>query len=219
MDMTTVSTDNRPRIEFWFDFGSNYSYLSLMRIEAEAARLGVEVAWRPFLLGPVFKALGWQGSPFLAQPEKLRYVWVDMIRQCRKYGLPWTQPSSFPRNAVLPLRVALLEAEQAWLPEFCRRIMLRNFAEDRDIHTVEAVTEVLEAMNLPAATIIEQAVSEDNKLRLRRQTDEARQRGVFGAPTFFVDGEMYWGNDRMDDALEAAAATRRPVAGEAGVAG
>jgi 2-hydroxychromene-2-carboxylate isomerase len=191
-------------LEFWFDFGSNYSYLSLMRIEKEAARYGVGLAWKPFLLGPIFRALGWENSPFVMQKEKGCYVWRDMARQCRKYDLPWRRPATFPRGSVLAHRVALAGANEAWLPEFCRRIMLLNFAEDRDFDTPELVGEVLQALGLPAGKIVEAAQSDEIKRGLRRQTEEARARGVFGAPTFFARGEMFWGNDRLEDALACA---------------
>lgn len=203
--MTTADGPARA-LEFWFDFGSNYSYLSAMRIEAEAGRLGVAVHWRPFLLGPVFRELGWSDSPFVLQQEKGAYVWKDMERQCRKYGLPWRRPSRFPRRAVLPLRVALLGAGQPWIGDFCRRVMSLNFAEDRDIDTPETVAEVLAGLGLPAGEIITAALDEANKQHLREQTAAARARGIFGAPTFFVGGEMFWGNDRLDDALAEAAA-------------
>ena len=92
-----------PVVEFWFEFGSNYSYPSVMRIEAAAARHGVKVAWKPFMLGPIFHELGMDNSPFVLQKEKGAYMWQDIARECRKYGLPWTRPSSFPRLGVLPL--------------------------------------------------------------------------------------------------------------------
>jgi 2-hydroxychromene-2-carboxylate isomerase len=192
-------------IEFWFEFGSNYSYLSVMRVEDAAARHRVRVAWRPFLLGPIFKSFGWETSPFLAQKEKGEYIWKDMVRQCGKYGVPWRRPSVFPRIALLPMRVALLGAGEPWMGEYCRRIMLLNFSADRDINSEEAVAEVLVQLGLPAAELIRDAQTEQNKLRLRAQTETARTRGVFGAPTFFVRGEMFWGNDRLDDALAFAA--------------
>lgn len=88
-------------IEIWFDFASNYNYLSLMRIEAEAARHQLPVIWRPFLLGPIFQSFGWNTSPFVLQKQKGDYVWKDMARQCRKHGLPWRVPSRFPRSALL----------------------------------------------------------------------------------------------------------------------
>jgi 2-hydroxychromene-2-carboxylate isomerase len=191
-------------IEFWFDFGSNYSYLSVMRIEALAEGSGVTVLWRPFLLAPIFKSFGWDNSPFVLQKAKGVYVWRDMQRQCRKYGLPWTQPSVFPRRALLPLRLALLGANEPWIDEFCRRTMLQNFAQDRDIDRREAVTATLDQLGLPAETLLREAEAESNKQRLRDQTQAAMDRGIFGAPTFLARGEMYWGNDRLDDALEAA---------------
>lgn len=197
---------NAPTLDFWFDFGSNYSYLSAMRIEEAAAAHGVALRWQPFLLGPVFRALGWETSPFVLQKEKGDYVWKDMVRQCRKYGLPWQRPSNFPRAAVLPLRIALAGAGQPWIGEFCRRTMRLNFAEDRDIDAPETMARLLAEMDLPAHRVIDEALSDANKLRLRRQTETAMEKGIFGAPTFFVGEEMFWGNDRLDDALAFARA-------------
>ncbi|SEF32008.1 2-hydroxychromene-2-carboxylate isomerase [Variovorax sp. NFACC27] len=188
-------------IEFWFDFGSNYSYLSTMRIEAEAAAHGIGIRWRPFLLGPIFRSFGWESSPFVLQKEKGDYTWKDMARQCRKYGLPWQRPTNFPRPAVLPLRIALVGATQPWMGEFCRRTMSMNFAEDRDIDSPQAMHELLTSLGLPAHRVIEEALSDANKLRLRRQTETAVEKGIFGAPTFFVGDEMFWGNDRLDEAI------------------
>jgi 2-hydroxychromene-2-carboxylate isomerase len=201
----TNAPSARDKIEFWFEFGSNYSYLSVMRIEAVAAQYGVGIVWKPFLLGPIFKSFGWDTSPFVLQKEKGEYVWTDMARQCRKYALPWTRPSSFPRLALLPMRVALIGAEQPWIGEYCRKIMLLNFAEDRDIDSQDAVGEILVQLGLPAGEIINDARAEQNKRRLREQTETARAKGIFGAPTFFVGNEMFWGNDRLEDALASAA--------------
>ncbi len=190
------------QIEFWFDFGSNYSYLSVMRIEAEAAARGVSIDWRPFLLGPIFRALGFDNSPFVLQKEKGAYVWKDMERQCRKYGIALTRPSVFPRAALLALRVALLGAQREWIAAYCREIMQQNFVHDRDIGSVEVVSEALAKLGLPAQQIIAEAQSDANKLRLREQTEVAASKGIFGAPTFFVGDEMFWGNDRLEDALD-----------------
>jgi 2-hydroxychromene-2-carboxylate isomerase len=194
-----------PHIEFWFEFGSSYSYLSVMRIEEAAARNGVCIAWKPFLLGPILRALGMETSPFVLHKQKGTYVWRDMDRQCKKYGLRWNQPNTFPRLAVLPMRVALLGAEQPWMGAFCRRVMELNFVLDRDINQPEPVAAILTDLNLPASDILAQAQAEPAKTRLRQQTEEAEARGIFGAPTFFVGTEMFWGNDRLDDALHWAA--------------
>ena len=205
MNSPTPSTSGAPAdIHFWFDFGSNYSYLSMMRIEDEAARLGVKVVLQPFLLGPIFRELGMETSPFVLQKEKGAYVWLDMARQCRKYGLPWTQPSTFPRLGVLPLRVALVGADEPWVGAFCRRVMALNFARDQDINQPDALAEILTELELPAQDILARAQSDGIKGRLRDQTATARALGIFGAPTFFVDGDMFWGNDRLDDALAHA---------------
>jgi 2-hydroxychromene-2-carboxylate isomerase len=192
-------------LEFWFEFGSCYSYLSVMRIEELARSSGVRIAWRPFLLGPIFKSFGWDTSPFKLQTQKGAYVRRDMARLCAKYGFPWRQPSEFPRRALLPTRLALLGANLDWIADFSRHVMAANFAEDREIDNAQAMREVLEALQLPATELLSAAQSEDHKRRLRDQTEVARQRGIFGAPTFLVGSEMFWGNDRLEDALTFAA--------------
>jgi len=194
----------RPVMEFWFDLASNYSYLTLMRIEELAARSGVDVRWEPFLLGPIFESFGWDSSPFVLQQQKGAYVWKDMERQARKYGLHFQKPSRFPQNTVLPMRVALLGRADGWIRPYCRALSRANFAEDRDISTAEAITEVLDSLGLPATELLARSRSPEEKPRLRAQVERAQSLGIFGAPTFFVGGEMYWGNDRLEDALAAA---------------
>src|SRR5205807_5120686 len=129
------------------------------------------------------------------------YVWKDMERQCTKDGLPWNRPTAVPRTALVPLRVALVGSEQSWMEEYCRRIMLLNFVADHEIDSSHVVSDVLRQLDLPPEEIITKAQSEANKLELRKQTETAQAKGIFGAPTFFVGDEMFWGNDRLDDAL------------------
>ncbi|WP_298210609.1 2-hydroxychromene-2-carboxylate isomerase [Acidovorax sp.] len=204
--MNTIAlTCPPPTIEFWFDFGSNYSYLSAMRIEAAATQHGVQIRWKPFLLGPIFQSFGWETSPFVLQKAKGDYVWRDMARECLKAGLPWRKPTTFPRTALLPSQVAVFGAEQDWIGTYCRRIMSLNFAEDRDIDAPDVVTDVLGHLGLAANEIQDAAQSNANKLKLREQTETAKAKGIFGAPTFFVGDEMFWGNDRLDAALAHAA--------------
>jgi 2-hydroxychromene-2-carboxylate isomerase len=196
--------DGRPAIDFWFELGSNYSYLSAMRIEALAADAGIEVRWQPFLLGPIFASLGWSTSPFVLQPQKGAYVWIDMARQCAKYGLAWKRPSVFPRSAVLAMRVAACAAREPWIGAFVRAMMCASFARDEDIAAEATVVDVLRGLGLPAEAIIADAQHQANKPRLRQQTERAAALGIFGAPTFFVGDQMFWGNDRLDDAIELA---------------
>jgi 2-hydroxychromene-2-carboxylate isomerase len=198
-------TTSDKQLEFWFDFGSNYSYLSMMRIEALAQQAGIQLALKPFLLGPIFKSFGWESSPFVLQKLKGEYTWHDMQRQCDKYGLAWTRPTAFPRRALLPLRVALLGAEQPWVWEFCKQIMHANFVDDREIDDPILVADILMSLALPAGELLARAQSDGNKEALRGQSEEAAARGVFGAPMFFWGDEMFWGNDRLEDAVACAA--------------
>ena len=190
-------------LDFWFEFASSYSYLAVMRIEPLARAAGVTVKWRPFLLGPVFLSLGWNDSPFNIYPPKGRYMWRDLARLAARYGLPFKVPSRFPRNGLLAARVALAGADEAWIGDFARAAMRANFAEDRDIADPAVIRAILADLGLPADALLEQAASADTKLALRRQTERASEIGLFGAPSFVTpDGELFWGNDRLEDALE-----------------
>ncbi len=192
---------SRPVVEFWFEFASTYSYLSVMRIEAAAQAAGVDIEWRPFLLGPVFMALGWNDSPFNIYPPKGRYMWRDLERLAAKQGLPFHHPSRFPRNGLLAARVALLGAHEGWVGPFARAVMSANFAEDREIGEPAVIEAILDGLGLPAAELLARAQSDANKLALRCQTEHAAELGLFGAPSFRVGDELFWGNDRLEDAL------------------
>ena len=202
---------NAPRLAFWYEFGSTYSYVSAARIEAAAASAGVSVAWEPFLLGPIFAEQGWDDSPFNVYPAKGRYMWRDMERLCSGHGIPFVRPSRFPRSGLVAARVACLASatSEPWLPEFVRAVFHANFAEDREIGDAAVVCSILDSLGLPGARIVEQAHAPDDKHRLREQTRRAAGLGIFGAPSFVVDGELFWGNDRLEDALEWAAACRQ----------
>lgn len=196
-----TATTQTPRLEFWFDFASTYSYLTAQRLEGLAAAAGVTVLWKPFLLGPAFTAMGWNDSPFNIYPAKGRYMWRDMERLATKYDLPLRQPSQFPRNGLLPARIGCAFADAPWLPAFVRNVFSANFADDRDIGDRQVIGEILAALGLDLAAIIATAEQPDSKNRLRQQTEQAVTQGIFGAPSFLVDGELFWGNDRLEDAL------------------
>ncbi|ENO97449.1 DSBA oxidoreductase [Thauera phenylacetica B4P] len=192
---------SRPVVEFWFEFASTYSYLSVMRIERAAAAADVDIEWKPFLLGPVFLALGWNDSPFNIYPPKGRYMWRDLERLAEKEGLPFRRPSRFPRNGLLAARVALVGVEEGWVAPFARAVMTANFAEDREIGEEAVIVEILGTLGLPGAEVITRAQADANKLALRCQTERAAELGLFGAPSFRVGEELFWGNDRLEDAL------------------
>jgi 2-hydroxychromene-2-carboxylate isomerase len=197
---------NKPDLQFWFEFASTYSYLSVARIEDEAAGAGVSVRWEPFLLGPIFAEQGWEDSPFNVYPAKGRYMWRDLERLCAKYGIPFAKPSRFPRNGLLAARVACLAraTSEHWLPDFVQAVFRANFAEDREIGDAAEVRSILVSLGQPGARIVEQAQALDNKQRLREQTRRAVKIGIFGAPSFVVGEELFWGNDRLEDALSWA---------------
>ncbi len=191
------------RLEFWFEFGSTYSYPAAMRIEALAHSRGVSVAWRPFLLGPIFREQGWDDSPFNIYPAKGRYMWRDLERVCAEEGLALQRPSTFPRNGLLAARLGCRFSAEPWLPEFVRRVYRANFAEDLDISGVRVLESILESLGQPAARVAEANLPE-TKAQLRAQTERAVALGIFGAPTFVVEGELFWGNDRLESALSWA---------------
>lgn len=199
----------RSVIEFWYEFASTYSYLSAMRIEGLAEAAGVAIRWRPFLLGPIFQAQGWATSPFNLFPAKGRHMWRDMEREAARLGLPCRRPEPFPQNSLVAARVALLGAEHPWGPTFTKAVYRAEFGEGRSIAEPAAIQDILAHLGLDADAILKAAQAEPNKTRLKAVTEEARSRGLFGAPTFIAeDGELFWGNDRLEQALAWAAGER-----------
>lgn len=191
-----------PRLDFWFDFASTYSYPAAMRIGALARASGVSVRWRPFLLGPIFKAQGWGTSPFNLYPAKGRYMWHDLERLCAGLGLPFVRPEPFPQNSLLAARVGLIAIAEGWEEDFTRAVYRAEFGDGRDIGTAQAMTEILTLLGKDAGAVIVRAQADDNKGALRKQTEEAQRLGIFGAPSFVTgDGELFWGNDRLEAAL------------------
>ena len=194
------------KLEFWFEFASTYSYPAAMRVEDAAAERGIEVEWRSFLLGPIFAAQGWNGSPFNIYPAKGRYMWRDLERICESDGIPLQRPSDFPRNGLLAARVACRFAGERWIPGFVRSVYLANFARDLDISDPAVVSECIDSCGVDAASVLREATSDDSKRRLKARSEEASVRGLFGAPSFVVGQELFWGYDRLESALRFAAA-------------
>lgn len=189
------------RLVFWYEFASTYSYPAAMRIERCAAAAGVAVEWRPFLLGPIFQRQGWRDSPFNLYPAKGQYMWRDLERLCAAEHLPLRRPSAFPRNGLLAARVALITNEEGWCADFTRAVYHANFAEDREIADAAVIGGILQSLKRDPAPILERAGSTAIKERLRAETEEATARGIFGAPSFTVGDELFWGNDRLEQAI------------------
>jgi 2-hydroxychromene-2-carboxylate isomerase len=191
-------------VQFWFDFASTYSCVAALRVEAAAAAAGVAIEWRPFLLGPIFERQGWNDSPYNLNPARGRYMWHDVARSCRMLGFPFRKPSRFPRNPVPAARVACTVRDRPWFPEFARAVFRANFAEDRDIADAAVLTEILAGVGQDGGSLLDQARSPERKGLLRAATESAWSLGIFGAPSFIVGEELFWGNDRLEQALSWA---------------
>jgi 2-hydroxychromene-2-carboxylate isomerase len=189
-------------LDFWFDFASTYSYPAIMRIGPLSTKARVKVRFRPFLLGPIFQAQGWETSPFNLYEAKGRYMWRDLARLCAELKLPFQRPAMFPQQSVLAARVALVGLEQKWGKAFCQELFRVQFGDGGRIDDAAVIGDVLTRLKADPAPVLEQARSEPLRVALRTQTEEAQRRGIFGAPTFIAaDGEMFWGNDRLETAL------------------
>jgi 2-hydroxychromene-2-carboxylate isomerase len=190
--------------DFFYEFASTYSYLSAMRITPLAAAAGVTVRWRPFLLGPIFKAQGWDTSPFNLYPAKGRYMVRDCEREAARLGLTFRLPEPFPQNSLLASRVALFGLEQGWGEEFSRAAYQAQFAEGRQIGDAQVIGEIVDRLGRDGDAALVRAQDDDIKQELRAATEEARRLGIFGAPSFIAGGELFWGNDRLEQALRHA---------------
>jgi 2-hydroxychromene-2-carboxylate isomerase len=189
-------------LDFWFDFSSTYSYLAAIRIRPRAAEAGVRVRFRPFLLGPIFKAQGWDTSPFNLYEAKGRHMWRDMERLAADLALPFRRPDPFPQNSLLPARVALFGLGQGWGEDFSVAVYNAQYVEDGRIDDPATLAEILSLMNVDTRAALQAAQSDEIKAALRAQVEEAQQLGIFGAPSFTTaDGELFWGNDRLEQAL------------------
>ncbi|RNJ51672.1 2-hydroxychromene-2-carboxylate isomerase [Methylocystis hirsuta] len=190
------------KLEFWFEFASTYSYVAAEEIEEKAAAARIEVAWRPFLLGPIFAEQGWRDSPFNLYPAKGAYMWRDIERICQSKGIAWRRPSAFPRNGLLAARVATALDGAEKLAAFVRAVYRANFSDDLDISEPSVLKEILRGLSLDEEATLNRANDESVKRLLRARTDEAKSRGVFGAPSFFAKEELFWGSDRLELALK-----------------
>jgi 2-hydroxychromene-2-carboxylate isomerase len=192
-------------LEFWYEFASTYSYPAAMRVERLATAAGVKVRWRPFLLAPIFGSQGWNDSPFNIYPAKGKNMWRDMERACEAEGIPLTLPPvRFPQNGLKAARIALAGEHEGWTPQFTRGVYTANFGLQKDITDDAVLAEILTAIGVNAAAAVERANTGENKSLLKAQTDEAIARGLYGAPSFTVGDELFWGNDRLEQAISWA---------------
>jgi len=176
-----------------------------MRIERLAAEQNTSIRWRPFLLGPIFAAQGWTTSPFNIYEAKGHYMWRDMARLCAERGLPLIHPDPFPQHTVRAARLALVvEKEQPeQMGAFCRFVFDAQFTESADVSDPHVLSALLERCGL-SGSFMQDAGSPEIKQALRAQTDAATEWGIFGAPSFTCQGELFWGDDRLYQVLHLA---------------
>jgi 2-hydroxychromene-2-carboxylate isomerase len=203
---TPVREPAMAHAEFWYEFASSYSYPAAMRVEAVAAERGVALVWRPFLLGPLFAAQGWRDSPFNLYPVKGRYMWRDVERICGALGLPLARPDPFPQNGLLAARVALA-LDDALRPSFSRAVYRAEFGQGRPIDAPATLGALLAEIGVAPEPPLARAVEDANKAALKAQTARAMALGLPGAPCLTTpDGEVFWGNDRLEQGLDWARA-------------
>ena len=185
-------------IEFWFDFSSPYSYLASEKIEELAARYGRTVAFKPTLLGVIFRTTG--GVPLTELvPPKANYFVHDFERSARFAGVPFRKPSVFPIATVNAARafVWLQQRDEALAARFLHAAFRAYFAQDRNLAEPEVLAAVASEVGVDPVQLARGIQEPAIKDRLKALVDESIARGVFGAPTIFVDGEMFWGHDRL----------------------
>jgi 2-hydroxychromene-2-carboxylate isomerase len=188
-------------LEFWYEFASPYSYIAAERIERLAAEAGVAVQWRPFVIGPILRLRPHNPSPTQdAPPAQKQYRRRDVERICLNEGIALNWPSTYPRNGLLAARVAQI-ADPSWRPAFSRAVYRANFVKDRDISDPAVIAAILTKLDREIDVVMEAALSAANKAALAATVEEAINKGIFGAPSFVVDGELFWGNDRLEQAI------------------
>lgn len=192
------------QVEFWFEFASTYSYPAAERVARLVECKAANVAYRPLLLGPIFAAQGWNTSPFNIYEAKGRNMWRDVERRCEVLGLPFVRPDIFPQNGLIAARVVTALGQHEAVPALVCRLYRMNFVDNRDLSQPDTVAEALTDVGLEAAHWFAEAKSDATKQALRQSGERAAALGIFGAPSFTVNNDLFWGEDRLDQALAHA---------------
>ena len=196
---------SKPHLDFWFDFSSVYSFLSAMRIAPLEKDAGVDVSWKPFLLGPIFVSQGMKDSPFNLFPVKGQHMIRDVARSAEEIGVGFKWPDKFPQSSVLAARVGIVGLKEGWGQDFSRAVFAAEYSDNKDISDQAVIAGILTKLKVPVEATAAKAQSDATKGELRDNTAEAQKRGFFGAPTFTTkNGELFWGNDRLEQALRWA---------------
>lgn len=193
------------KIEIWFEFASTYSYLTVARAEETLRAAGLDFEWKPFLLGPIFRAKGWDTSPFVLDEIKGEYMWRDMARRAARHGLPFVRSEVFPMHSLSAARIMTAALDEPWCGAFARDVFSAQFARGEDISDPDVLTRALRRHTPDPGQWLSLAQTDRIKAELRSRTDTAMAIGLFGAPSFRVGDEIFWGDDRFEDAIAWAA--------------
>jgi 2-hydroxychromene-2-carboxylate isomerase len=187
-------------IEFWFCIGSTYSYLSVMRLAHVEAETGVRFRWRPFNVRTIMIEM--DNIPFRTKPVKAAYMWRDVERRAAFYGLLPKLPAAYPLAELERANcVAIIGAAEGWCPDYARASYRRWFEAGEPAGSEPNLSASIRAAGQDAERVLRLADSDKGKADLAHATEEAKALGIFGSPSFVVDGELFWGDDRLDDAV------------------
>jgi 2-hydroxychromene-2-carboxylate isomerase len=187
-------------IDFWFSIGSTYTYLSVMRLPRVAADSGVTFRWRPFNVRHIMIEM--DNVPFAKKPVKAAYMWRDLERRAAMYGIGGKFPAPYPLPELERAnRVAMLGAAEGWCEAYVREAYRLWFEEGRQPGGEPNLSESLRAAGQNPQEVVPRADLPAAHAALAAATEEAKAAGIFGSPSFIVDGELFWGDDRLEDAL------------------
>jgi 2-hydroxychromene-2-carboxylate isomerase len=189
------------QLDFFLFLGSTYTYLSVNRAEALAAREGISLRWRPFSVRSIM--IEQNNRPFVGKPVKLAYMWRDVERRARRHGIPFDSIPDYPNDAdELADRVATVAALEGWCPSFAKAAYRSWFMENRDPGKLEHLSGILQRLDKDPSDVVARANSQEMRDRYAQETETARALGIFGSPTFVYGSELFWGDDRLEDAID-----------------
>jgi 2-hydroxychromene-2-carboxylate isomerase len=190
-------------IDFWFSIGSTYTYLTVMRLGDYSDEMGVSFNWRPFNVRTIM--VEQKNIPFAGKPVKAAYMWRDIERRADRYGVPIVVPVPYPlEHLALANQVALVGTREGWGADYVVETYRRWFQDGQPSGSEPNLSESLKCVGQDPDRVIALARSDEIEMALQKNTETAKDLGVFGAPTFVVDGEMFWGDDRLEDAVSWA---------------
>ncbi|MBZ9884468.1 DsbA family protein [Mesorhizobium sp. CA10] len=187
-------------IDFWFSIGSTYTYLSVMRLAKIQAETGIEFRWRPFNVRSIMIEM--DNIPFAKKPVKAAYMWRDIERRAAMYRMGPKLPAPYPLAELERAnRVAVIAAREGWCDAYARESYRRWFEMGEPAGSEPNISASIKKAGQEPEPILREADSDAAKADLAAATEQAKALGIFGSPSFLVDGELFWGDDRLDDAI------------------